>query len=104
MYCGKKEREATYFDIDHKTPMARNGSDSFSNLQLLCRPCNTRKGAMTDGQFRKAYGLTPASKAKGPPTKVVPQSKFEKISKEIAAKKTQKRKRAPQREPSIFDW
>ncbi len=104
MYCGKKEREATYFDIDHKTPMARNGSDALSNLQLLCRPCNTRKGAQTDGQFRKAFGLPAASKAKEPPTKVIPQSYFEKIAKEIAGKKSTKRRREAQRERSIWDW
>ena len=104
MYCGKKEREATYFDIDHKTPMARNGSDALSNLQLLCRPCNTRKGAQTDGQFRKAFKLPAASKAKEPPTKVIPQSYFEKIAKEIAGKKSTKRSRESQRESSLFGW
>lgn len=104
MYCGKKEREATYFEIDHKTPMARDGSDSISNLQLLCGPCNKRKGAQTDGQFRKAFKLTPASKTKGPPTKVIPQSYFEKIAKEIAGKKSAKRKRAAQQEENIWGW
>ena len=104
MYCGKKEREATYFEIDHKTPFARNGSDSLSNLQLTCGPCNTRKGTLTDGQFRKQYKLPAATKAKEPPDKVIPQSYFEKISKEVATKKSQKRKRESQRESSLFDW
>ena len=104
MYCGKKEREATYFQIDHKTAFARNGSDSFSNLQLLCGPCNNRKGTLTNGQFRKAFKLPAASKAKEPPTKVIPQSYFEKIAKEIAGKKSTKRSRESQRESSLFDW
>ncbi|MYD35568.1 MAG: HNH endonuclease [Dehalococcoidia bacterium] len=100
MYCGKKEREVTYFDVDHKTPFSRNGRDTFANLQLLCRPCNTRKGDMTDGEFRKAYGLTAASKAKNPPTKVIPQSYFEKISKSRAAKK----KRSTRSRTNDFWW
>ena len=94
MYCGKKEREATYFDIDHKTPFSRNGRDTLSNLQLLCRPCNTRKGAMTDGEFRRTYGLPPAAKSKKPPTKVIPQSQFEKVSKGLKAKKRRTKSRA----------
>lgn len=31
--------------IDHVIPLARGGADSEENLQLLCRPCNLRKGA-----------------------------------------------------------
>ena len=105
MYCGKKEKEATYFDIDHKTPMARDGSDGMSNLQLLCRPCNTRKGAMSDGEFRKQYKLTPARQAKGPPTKVIPQSYFEKISKEVGKKKARTRQRRNEEYGGgLFDW
>lgn len=33
--------------IDHKTPISRGGSDEFSNLQTLCRTCNTSKGTKT---------------------------------------------------------
>ena len=35
-------REAT---IDHIQPQSRNGSNQQKNLQLLCRPCNSSKGA-----------------------------------------------------------
>ena len=98
MYCGKKEREYTYLDADHKTPYSQGGRTSLANGQMLCRPCNTRKGDLTNGEFRKMYKLTPASKAKNPPTKVIPQKYFEKITKEIATKRNQRRRRAAQRD------
>ena len=31
--------------IDHITALANNGTNDLSNLQLLCAPCNSRKGA-----------------------------------------------------------
>lgn len=42
--------------IDHKTPLAAGGSNDFSNLQVLCEPCNLKKGArLTDEQMRDWY-------------------------------------------------
>lgn len=32
--------------IDHVVPLARGGTNADCNLQILCVPCNTRKGAM----------------------------------------------------------
>ncbi len=98
-YCGKKDVLA-YFEIDHKNPVANNGANRTSNYQLLCGPCNKRKGDMTDGEFRRAYKLTPARQADGPPSKVIPQKYFEEISKTIAAKKAKRR----QREKDDLSW
>ena len=94
MYCGIK-RNLNEFDIDHKNPHSRGGSDSLRNLQLLCRTCNTRKGAKTDGEFRKVFSaiLEPARQAKGPPSRAIPQSKFEAIQKTVSANKAKRRTR-----------
>ena len=85
-YCGIK-LPISYFEIDHKTPVARRGGDNWGNLQILCGPCNRRKGDLTDGEFRRVFGL-PGSRdplAKAPPKRKIPQSYFEKISKQIAS-------------------
>ncbi len=86
-YCGLK------LELDHKTPLANKGANRTSNYQLLCGPCNKRKGDMTDGEFRRTYQLTPAKQADGPPSKVILQKYFEEISKAIAATKASRRRR-----------
>lgn len=58
-YC-KVQFELPYFDIDHKLPIVIGGTDHVNNLQLLCGPCNRRKGALTDHEFRQIYELLPA--------------------------------------------
>lgn len=37
--------------IDHVIPMSRNGPDDDDNLQVLCRSCNTSKGAKTMAEW-----------------------------------------------------
>ena len=81
MYCGRKMGLA-YLHVDHKTPVSRGGTNRLSNLHLLCSACNTRKGNMSDGEFRRKYELAPAREAKGPPSKVIPQDYFKKKTKE----------------------
>lgn len=36
-------------DVDHRTPRARGGDDSFENLQALCHACHSRKTVLEDG-------------------------------------------------------
>ena len=53
-YCGKTHR-IHYLEIDHKWPVSRGGGNEIDNLQLLCVPCNMRKGIQTDAEFRDRY-------------------------------------------------
>ena len=39
--CGSKE-DLTW---DHRVPLAKGGKSVWSNLQVLCRPCNSAKKA-----------------------------------------------------------
>lgn len=44
--CVHCKRKLTFdnITIDHKRPKSRGGGDEFSNLQLMCGPCNVGKG------------------------------------------------------------
>lgn len=42
--CGKDAKPT----IDHVIPLAKGGAESISNLQLLCRSCNSAKGTKID--------------------------------------------------------
>ena len=53
-YCGRTHR-VRYLEIDHKYPLSRGGGNEIGNLQLLCTPCNMRKGIQSDEEFRRRY-------------------------------------------------
>lgn len=38
-----------HLTIDHIKPLARGGTNDIGNLQTLCRPCNSAKGAKWEG-------------------------------------------------------
>jgi hypothetical protein len=39
--------------VDHKTPIARGGEWALSNCQVICKPCNFRKGQLSFAEFVK---------------------------------------------------
>lgn len=41
LHCGATDR----LSLDHIHPWSLGGEDTLENLQTLCRPCNSRKGA-----------------------------------------------------------
>ena len=73
-YCGRTHR-IRYLEIDHKQPVSRGGSNATDNLQLLCTPCNMRKGIQNDEEFRSRYRRTmaPPGIIPNPP---IPQEDF----------------------------
>ena len=52
--CGKR-RTIKNFQIDHIVPASRGGPDNVTNFQLLCPPCNQRKGIHTNQEFYERY-------------------------------------------------
>lgn len=46
--CGSKDDLC----VDHKTPESMGGENSLSNLQTLCRSCNSSKGTKTMQEWR----------------------------------------------------
>ena len=76
MFCGVR-RKLQNLQVDHVVPVVRGGSNQTSNLQLLCAPCNQRKGIQTNEEFYARYrkamrGVKPGK----PPGKVIPQERF----------------------------
>ena len=37
---------------DHKYPLSLGGDSTPKNLTIICKRCNTRKGHLTDGEYR----------------------------------------------------
>ena len=87
VYCGYR-RMASSLDIDHIIPVVRGGSNDSSNLQVICRPCNQRKGPQTDEEFRTRYArLVPPTRLT-PPRRRIPQREFRdqtQVTKQVAS-------------------
>ena len=56
--CGKREPDIK-LTLDHVVPLSRGGSNDISNIQPLCRFCNTSKGSRTI-DYRPALRPAPA--------------------------------------------
>ena len=54
IYCGKR-KIIKNLQIDHINPVVRSGPNDMSNLQLLCAPCNQRKGIHSNIEFHQRY-------------------------------------------------
>jgi 5-methylcytosine-specific restriction endonuclease McrA len=54
-YC--KRGISKKYHVDHITPLALQGTNARSNIQLLCPPCNMRKGASDPIDFAQKIGL-----------------------------------------------
>lgn len=75
VYCGFRRR-ATSMEIDHIIPVVRGGSNDESNLQVICRPCNLRKGIQTDEEFRTRYARLVPGRRLMPPRRRISQGEF----------------------------
>ena len=98
MYCGARQR-VDLMDIDHKNPLARGGSNSNRNLQLLCHTCNNRKGTKTDKEFRHMYKHTGIPQTPTMPSKPILQSAFASAGKVVAADKAKRQRKARNQDP-----
>lgn len=52
-YC----RKSGPLQPDHRIPLVRGGTHYISNILPACPPCNTRKGRLTEEEFRAREGL-----------------------------------------------
>lgn len=55
--CNKMFDDTIECTVDHKVPLSRGGTNWPSNLQLLCRPCNSQKHDKTDGEWRAKFNI-----------------------------------------------
>lgn len=55
IYCSRTIRRK--FHVDHIVALSKGGSNSASNIQLLCPPCNHRKFTRSHLDFARSRGL-----------------------------------------------
>jgi CRISPR/Cas system Type II protein with McrA/HNH and RuvC-like nuclease domain len=56
-YCGeylysKWEEGRAPYDIEHKIPLSRGGTNYIDNIALACADCNSSKGPLTEEEFK----------------------------------------------------
>ena len=78
-YCGW-QYDIDALHIDHMTPVDRGGANNPSNLQLLCAPCNLRKGIQTDKEFRRRYRRLLPRRKRAFPKRPVPQRELSSLT------------------------
>ena len=61
VYCDmekwESEEKGQRLGIDHLTPSFRGGSNRYTNLVTCCHWCNSRKKALTLGEYRDFVGM-----------------------------------------------
>ena len=71
-YCGTDQGE---MHIDHIIPRKVGGDHSMDNLQVLCKSCNLRKSAKSEGVFLSQSATPPVFSTYPSPTRsVMPKS------------------------------
>lgn len=51
VYCGVDIREN--YSLDHIIPLSKGGTNEINNIDLVCKPCNTRKGTRDKEYFMR---------------------------------------------------
>lgn len=52
------EEALRWFEVDHRYPKSRGGSDRIENFAASCRQCNGRKGNKSDDEFMDKMGTS----------------------------------------------
>jgi len=68
-YCG----DPAPLEIDHRVPLSRGGTNSIENILPACGPCNRRKYAMSEDEFRARLAAESRGGGLLPPSSVQPQ-------------------------------
>ncbi len=56
-YCGVKFIPSVIRTVDHVTPLSKGGRHDMDNLVACCKPCNSKKRALSPEEWRERMGL-----------------------------------------------